>query len=330
MSGRRFVATGILLALGAVSASAQSPLPLRLTQKIELPGVQGRIDHMSVDVEGRRLFVAALVNGTIEVVDLGAGKRVQTIRQLAEPQGVLFVKDASRLVVANRQDGSVRLFDGASLELRKTAPLGADADNVRIDVSTGRIWIGHGDGALTAIDAAGAKLASVSLGAHPESFQLERDGSRIFVNLPDARKIAVVDRRQPSVIASWTTGNATQNFPMALDEGHERLFVVCRAPARLVVLDSGSGRVVATLPTVGDSDDVFYDRDARRIYVSGGEGAIVVYLQLDPDRYEEAARLSTVTGARTSLFSPELRRLYLAVRREGTQPAAVWVYEAAK
>jgi len=328
MSGRRFVATGILLALGAVSASAQSPL--RLTQKIELPGVQGRIDHMSVDVEGRRLSVAALVNGTIEVVDLGAGKRVQTIRQLAEPQGVLFVKDASRLVVANRQDGSVRLFDGASLELRKTAPLGADADNVRIDVSTGRIWIGHGDGALTAIDAAGAKLASVSLGAHPESFQLERDGSRIFVNLPDARKIAVVDRRQPSVIASWTTGNATQNFPMALDEGHERLFVVCRAPARLVVLDSGSGRVVATLPTVGDSDDVFYDRDARRIYVSGGEGAIVVYLQLDPDRYQEAARLSTVTGARTSLFSPELRRLYLAVRREGTQPAAVWVYEAAK
>jgi len=328
MSGHRFAATVILLALGAVSASAQSPL--RLAQKIELPGVQGRIDHMSVDVEGRRLFVAALVNGTIEVVDLGAGKRVQTIRQLAEPQGVLFVKDASRLVVANRQDGSVRLFDGASLELRKTAPLGADADNVRIDVSTGRIWIGHGDGALTAIDAAGAKLASVSLGAHPESFQLERDGSRIFVNLPDARKIAVVDRRQPSVIASWTTGNATQNFPMALDEGHERLFVVCRAPARLVVLDSGSGRVVATLPTVGDSDDVFYDRDARRIYVSGGEGAIVVYLQLDPDRYQEAARLSTVTGARTSLFSPELRRLYLAVRREGTQPAAVWVYEAAK
>jgi DNA-binding beta-propeller fold protein YncE len=330
MSGRQFLATGILLALGAVSASAQSPLPLRLTQKIELPGVQGRIDHMSVDVEGRRLFVAALVNGTIEVVDLGAGTRVQTIRQLAEPQGVLFVKDASRLVVANRQDGSVRLFDGASLELRKTAPLGADADNVRIDVSTGRIWIGHGDGALTAIDAAGAKLASVSLGAHPESFQLERDGYRIFVNLPDARKIAVVDRRQPSVIASWTTGNATQNFPMALDEGHERLFVVCRAPARLVVLDSGSGRVVATLPTVGDSDDVFYDRDARRIYVSGGEGAIVVYLQLDPDRYQEAARLATVKGARTSLFSPELRRLYLAVRREGTQPAAVWVYEAAK
>ena len=330
MCGRRLAAVG-LLALGAVSASAQGGrVPLRLIQKIELPGVQGRIDHMSLDVEGRRLFVAALVNHTVEVVDLAAGRRVQTIRQLAEPQGVLFVKDANRLVVANREDGSVRLFDGQSLELRKTAPLGADADNVRLDPATGRVWIGHGDGALAAIDATGAKLASVSLGAHPESFQLERNGARIFVNLPDARKIAVVDRNRASVIASWTTGSAAQNFPMALDEDHKRLFVVCRDPARLVVLDSDSGKVVATLPTVGDSDDVFYDRDAQRIYVSGGEGAIVVYRQLDPDRYEEAARLATVKGARTCLFSPELRRLFLAVRQEGATPAAVWVYEVTK
>jgi DNA-binding beta-propeller fold protein YncE len=331
MSGRRLAAVWILLALGTVvPAHAEGPPPLRLTRKIELPGVQGRIDHMSVDAEGRRLFVAALVNGTIEVVDLEAGKRAQTIHRLAEPQGVLFVKDQNRLVVANRQDGSVRIYDGTSLELRETAPLGADADNVRLDPATGRVWVGHGDGALTAIDASGAKLATVSLGAHPESFQLERNGPRIFVNLPDARKIGVVDRRQPSVIASWTTGNATQNFPMALDEAHKRLFVVCRTPARLLVLDSDSGKIVATLPTVGDCDDVFYDQGAQRLYVSGGEGAIVVYRQLDPDRYEEAARLATVKGARTSLFSADLRRLFLAVRQEGATPAAVWVYEAVK
>jgi DNA-binding beta-propeller fold protein YncE len=321
--------TMFLLASGYL-AQVQGPEPLRLVGKIELPDVQGRIDHMSVDSKGGRLFMAALGNDTVEVFDLAAGKRAQTIRGLAEPQGVLFVPDANRILVAGGGDGSVRIFDASSLALVRKVDLGGDADNIRLDSATGRIFIGYGAGALAAIDVNGARFADIPLGAHPESFQLEKKGPRIFVNLPNARKIAVVDRNKGTVVARWSTGEATSNFPMALDEVHKRLFVICRAPARLVVLDTETGAVVATLPTVGDSDDVFYDEAVQRLYVSGGEGAIAVYRQVDADHYEETARLATAKGARTSFFAQALGRFFLAVRREGPNPAALWVYEAAR
>jgi DNA-binding beta-propeller fold protein YncE len=329
-SSRFVVGLGFLTLGSAVSVQAQAPGLLRLEKKIELPDVQGRIDHMSVDPKSGRLFMAALGNDTVEVIDIKAAKRAETIRGLAEPQGILIVPEANRLFVANGKDGTVRIFDGSSLGPLQTVHLGDDADNVRTDPATGRIWIGYGDGALGAIDAQGTKVADVPLGAHPESFQMEKSGSRVFVNLPSARKVAVVDRNKGAVIVSWGTGGATANFPMALDEAHKRLFVVCRTPARLLVLNTDSGAIVATLPTVGDSDDVFYDQSAKRLYVSGGEGAIVVYQQVDADHYNEASKLHTVKGARTSFFSPELRRLFLAVRREGQTPAALWVYEISK
>jgi hypothetical protein len=325
----RFIGRLILLALAvgpAASREGQPGGPLRLEKKIALADVQGRIDHLSVDPKSRRLFLAALGNDTVEVIDIEAGRRVQTIRGLAEPQGVLVVPGSNRLFVANGRDGSLRTFDATSLKPLSTLQLGGDADNVRLELGSGQVWVGYGDGALAAIDANGKKFADIPLGAHPESFRLEQSGPRIFVNLPNARKVAVVDRQKAAVIASWRTGNATANFPMALDEADQRLFVVCRNPPRLLAMDTGLGSIVAELPTVGDSDDVFYDPSRKRVYVSGGAGAIVAYQQQDPDHYVEVGRVETVKGARTSLFSPELGLLFLAVRREGPTPAGVWVY----
>jgi DNA-binding beta-propeller fold protein YncE len=314
-----------------LSAPAPSPTPLTLERTIELPDVKGRIDHMSVDPTTRRLYVAALGNDTVEVVDLAAGRRLHTIRGLAEPQGVLVVPGANHLLVANGRDGTLRIFDASSLAPVKTVPLGDDADNVRLDPESGRAWVGYGAGALREIDPKDGGLGrEVALGAHPESFQLERNGARAFVNLPNAREIAVVDRKRGSVTSRWKTADATANFPMALDEGGKRLFVVCRTPPRLLVLSSESGTVLAELPTVGDSDDVFYDQAARRIYVTGGEGAVVTYRQRDADHYEEIARQRTLRGARTSFFSPELRRLFVAVRQHDQKPAAIWVYAVSR
>ncbi len=331
-SVQRLLLGSALLGLsGGATAFAQEPSPLRLERRIELPGVRGRIDHMSVDAKSRRLFVAALGNDTVEVVDLAAARRVQTIRGLAEPQGVLVLPELNRLVVTNAGDGSVRVFDATSLVPIRSVLLGDDADNVRLDPEAGHIWVGYGAGALKSIDLTGGSAGmAVPLGAHPESFQLAKRGPRLFVNLPDARKVAVVDRSQGRVVARWKTRNATANFPMALDEGDKRLFVVCRTPPRLLVLNSDSGTVVAELPTVGDSDDVFYDSGAKRVYVSGGEGAVVVYRQQDPDRYQEISRFPTAKGARTSFFSPELGRLFVAVRGDGPTPAAIWVYDMSR
>jgi DNA-binding beta-propeller fold protein YncE len=318
-----------LALIAVVALPAEDPPSLRLERKIEMPEVQGRIDHLSIDLKTGRLFMAALGNDTVEVIDVNAGKRAHTLRGLAEPQGLLFVPATNRLFVANGRDGSLRIFDGATLQPLPPVALGDDADNVRLDPATGHIWVGHGDGALAALDATGARIADIPVGGHPESFQLEKNGPRIFVNVPTARKIAVVDRTRGTVTASWPTGDASANFPMALDEARKRLLVVCRQPARLLVLSTDTGAIVASVPTVGDADDVFYDALARRIYVSGGDGAIAVHRQADADHYPELARIPTFKGARTSFFSPDLRKLFLAVRRQGRTPAAIWTYAVA-
>ena len=327
---RRKILFLILPFLFAALAKAQANEPLRLEKTIELPDVQGRIDHMSMDVKGERLFVSALGNNTLEVIDLKAGKRANTISGLKEPQGALFVAGNDRLFVASSKDGTVKMFDGTSLKLLKTIEYGDDADNLRFDSNRQRVYVGYGDGALAELDTDGNKIAETKLDAHPESFQLEKNSPRIYVNLPKSRKIAVVDREKHSIVKTWGTGMSLANYAMALDETDHRLFVVTRYPARLLVVDTGNGKIVQKLSAVGDCDDVFYDQSRKRIYASGGEGAISVFEQQDADHYKEVARIPTVKGARTSFFSPDLGRLYLAARRQGSSPAMIQVFEASR
>jgi DNA-binding beta-propeller fold protein YncE len=319
----------VLLLFAAVALTeAQTLVPLHLDKTIPLPDVQGRIDHMSFDVRNGRLFVAALGNNTVEVVDVKQGKRVHSIPGLHEPQGILYLPRVNRLYVANGEDGTLRIFDGSSFEPVKTIKLDDDADNVRYDAAQRHVYVGYGDGILAALNEDGKKIAEIGLDAHPESFQLEKNGPRIFVNLPKSRKVGVIDRTTNSLIASWGTAGALSNYPMTLDEADHRLFIVCRIPAQLIALDTTTGKVIAKLPAAGDCDDVFYDQARKRLYASGGEGTISVYQQRDPDHYLEVARIPTVKGARTSFFSPELGRLFLAIRRQGSKSAAIWVYEA--
>jgi len=316
----------IVLFVFVASAWGQASQALRLEKTIGLPDVQGRIDHLSADVKGGRLFVSALGNNTVEVIDTKAGKRIKTIGGLQEPQGVLYVPAVDRLYVANSKDGSVRIFDASSYAPLKTLDYGDDADNLRYDSDRKRIYVGYGGGALAEIDEEGKKTGEIKLDVHPESFQLEKGSPRIYVNLPKSRKVAVVDREKRTVIATWPLGMMLANYPMALDEADHRLFVVTRYPAQLLVFDTSTGKTVQRVPAVGDCDDVFYDQNRKRIYAIGGEGAISVFDQQDPDHYKESARITTVKGARTGFFSPDLDRLFVAVRRQGTQSAAIRVF----
>jgi DNA-binding beta-propeller fold protein YncE len=323
---RRPVFLTALVLVSATVAIGQAAAPLKLEKTIELPDVQGRIDHMSIDIAAQRLFVSALGNNTVEVVDLKAGKRAHTISGLKEPQGALYIRDKNRLFVASDKDGTVKVFDGTSFQLLKTVEYGDDADNLRYDSARERVYVGYGSGALGEMDTDGQKIAETKLDAHPESFQLEKGSSHIYVNLPGSRKVAVVDREAHSVLTSWGMGLTLGNYAMALDEADHRLFVVSRAPARLVVMDTATGKVVQKLAAVGDCDDIFFDQTHKRIYATGGAGAISVFEQQDPDHYREMARVPTVKGARTSFFSPDLGRLYVAVRRQGSTPAAIQVF----
>src|SRR3989454_3121332 len=200
------------IVMGA-AARAQQAAPLRLAQTIALSGVEGRIDHLGVDVKGMRLFVAALGNHTLEVVDLRVGKRVHRIAGFEEPQGVFYVPEVNKIFVADGGDGSCRVYDGKTFGLIATVKFSGDADNVRFDRPAKRLYVGYGDGALGVIELSSAnRLADVKLEGHPESFQLERAGPRIFVNVPTAGHVAGVDRNQLPVLARGALEGAPANF----------------------------------------------------------------------------------------------------------------------
>ena len=184
----------------AIEAEARNATPLRLVQTIPLANVEGRIDHMAVDLKGERLFVAALGNNSVEVLDLRAGKRIHSITELHEPQGVGFVPEFNKIFIANAKSGACEVFDGSSFKPIKSIKFSDDADNIRYDAAARRIYIGYGSGGLGVIDAAtGDQLGEIKLEGHPESFQLEKSGPRIFVNIPTSQKIIVVDREKRAV-----------------------------------------------------------------------------------------------------------------------------------
>jgi hypothetical protein len=319
---------GSLLVMLLAFAARAGEVPLRLIQTIPLPDGRGRIDHMALDAGRQRLFVAELGNDSVAVVDLEAGKMTDRIAGVAEPQGVVYAPEFDRLFVTSGETGSVAVFEGRDLAPVKEIALDSDADNIRYDAAEREVYVGFGNGGLGRVAVASdAHIDDIPLSGHPESFQLQSNGSLIFVNVPDAGDIEVVDRHQRSKIASWPLSDAGANFPMALDEAGHRLIVATRAPAALLVLDTRSGQELARIRSCGDADDVFYDPRRRQLYVSCGEGALDV-LSLDADaKPKPIARIATAAGARTSLFVPEQDRLYVAVPHRGAQPAAVLVYQ---
>ena len=328
MSSKAACVAVALCCTGIVTVAAQSAAPLKLKQTIPLSGVEGRVDHLAYDPAGERLFVCALGNNTVEVLDLRKGERVHSITGLGAPQGVAYVPELDRVFVANDKDGICRIYDGKSLQAVGELNFKDDADNVRYDQAMKKIYVGFGSGGIAVVNALdGKQVGSIKLSAHPEAFQLEKNGSRIFVNVPNSRHVAVIDRDKREVVARWKTDLAFGNFPMAVDESNHRLFVGCRLPSRLVVLNTDSGDVVAKIDISGDSDDVFYDSKRHRIYAICGAGKIDIIEQTDPKTYKALTKIDTASGARTGLFVPERDTLFVAVPNRGSQQTEIRSYQ---
>jgi DNA-binding beta-propeller fold protein YncE len=321
---------------------AQTSRVLVLKARIPLANVQGRMDHLGVDVKGRRLFAAAFDNHTLEVIDLQAGRQVHTIRDLDKPQAAFFDASSNRLFVSSEGDGTVKIFDGTRFELLQTVKLSTDADNIRYDAARKRILVGYGgqkflrgkpvrgrgDGALALLDSAGHESGEIVVDAHPESFRVEKSGNRVFVNVPDHQEIEVADLQERILLAHWPVTSCTDNFPMALDENHHRLFIGCRTPASLLVFDTESGKQVTSLATVSTgSDDIFYDARKSRMYVLGSNGLMDVFEQKDANHYGRLVSYPTSPGAETGLFVPEWGELFVSARAQGERSAAILVYE---
>ena len=320
-----------LIAAVAIAAlqSRSAQEPLILVRSIDLPRVEGRIDHLAFDAAGQRLFVAALGNNTVEVLDLKSNSHIKSVPGFREPQGIAVLPDPKLVAVANGQGEGVQFIDAGDYHPARAVRLGEDSDNVRYDPAARRLFVGFGAGALASISPADGKvLGEAKLSGHPESFQLERSGPRVFVNVPTADQIAVVDRAVMKVIATWPVVGAKSNFPMALDEANHRLFVGCRRPARVLMYDATTGKESGSFEIVGDTDDLFYDAARKRLYVSGGEGYLDVFQEEGAYRFARIAHIATAAGARTSLWVPEQARLYLAVPHRGSQKAEIRIYEA--
>ncbi len=313
---------------GTAPAATHEIAPLQLIQKIPVPGVSGRIDHFTAFPKRRLLIFAALGNNTVEIVNTFQAKVIQSVKGLDEPQGVLYVPEFDKIFVANAGSGKVNVYDGKTYALRKSIALGdeADTDNLRWDEASKRVFVGI-VGGVAMIDAATEAHVEPNLkgsGGHSESFQLEKKGSRVFVNVPeDDASVNVIDRKT-GALTKWTLNGAKANYPMALNEDDHRLYVVTRRPPLVVVLDTDTGKEVARVPVGGSCDDVFYDAERKRIYAIGGEGFITVVQQNDPNHYTATANLPTSVGVRTGTFFGV--SLYVGVPATGLEPAQIWNY----
>src|SRR6266702_3501618 len=209
----------VVASCGCVIAVHAQEKTFQLKQTISLPGVEGRIDHMELDAAGERLFVCALGNNTVEVLDLRKGERIHSITGLGAPQGIAYIPELNRFFVANDKGGIFKIYDGKSYQTVGELDFKDDADNVRYDEGAKRIYVGFGSGGIAIVNAGdGKRVGSIKLAAHPESFELEKHGRRIFVNVPNAGHVAVIDRDKGEVTATWKTDAESANFPMAFDE----------------------------------------------------------------------------------------------------------------
>ncbi len=316
-----------LLGASLGAAHAEEPPPFVLVKTISVSGLKGRIDHMCIDTQKERLYIAALSNDSLEVIDLSAGKWMRSIPGIRGPRGVMVLPESHEVVVTSGEDGAFRLYDEKLNLLRFLNGL-IEAGNVRYDSATDRAYLGYGE-ALAVIDPKSqTKLVDVPLSGHPESFQVEKDGGSIYVNIPESQEVAVIDKGSLKITAHWKLPEARANFPMALDETHHRLFIGCRKPAKVLIYDTKNGSYVGKVNCVEDADDISYDNERKRVYVTGGQGLITVIVEVDPYLYRVSAIIPTAEGARTSCFEPATGTLYVAVPHSRKQRAEIRVYKA--
>jgi DNA-binding beta-propeller fold protein YncE len=319
-------------------AEAQTKEALHLAQTIPLPNVKGRFDHIDVDVEGKRLFVAGVESGSVEVVDLGTGKWMRSISGFKTPTEMCYVRELNKMFVASRDDGMIRVFRGESLELIDSLKLELGVNRIVYDPASKYLYAGYGGplagfdyGRVGIIDARSDKLlGDIAVEAHPSQILLDNAAHRILVAVWERGRIDVFDTRNHQLVLTWTTGG--QSGDTALDQTHHRLFTATRTPPQtMVVYDSESGQEVARLPAEGRMNGVYYDGWHKRIYVTCGRdlpaGFVFVYQQKDADHYEFIGKVPTGPGAGTSFWVPQLNRFYVPVPASEKQPAAVLVFE---
>jgi DNA-binding beta-propeller fold protein YncE len=304
---------------------------LPLIKTIRLPGVKGRIDHLEINLKDKIVYIAALGNNTLEAINLSTGEVIHSIKGFNEPQGVGYIPQHNEIIVANGGTGDCYFYDANTFEKRETIKLSSDADDVRYDSAERKIYIGYGSGGIAVIDADSHKqIGDIKLPVHPEGFQIDKELNRLYVNLPDANSIGVAELIAGKLVAQWKNKNLSANFPMAINPVSHQMFAGYRKPPTIVVINGKNSQLLSSSNITGDTDDLYYEAETGRIYISGGSGTINIFQLNDTNGLKQIANITTVRGARTSLLIASLHLFVVAAPAISDKAAELLVYETKK
>jgi hypothetical protein len=301
--------------------AADEPSALDLLQTIVLKGKAGKLDHLALDARRERLFLANTSNGTLDVVDLKAGKLLKQVIGQTGIQGVAYAADLDRVFVGLGSGGLCNIFDGAEYRPLKTIKFTDDADNVRYDAVRHLVFVAHAEKALGVVDAKTYTVkADLKLPGAAEGFQIMPAQPLLYLVIPSPSQVAVIDIEKLAIVANHPLKMAKGGHPLVIDDANKRIFIGCRQEPKVVVMNSETGKEITSIDIPQDVDDLYYDAKRKRLFASCGEGFVVVIKQTDADHYDVAEKVATVKGAKTSLFDAEAGRLYLAVPRQAGKP----------
>jgi DNA-binding beta-propeller fold protein YncE len=324
---RKSYAIVLALLLVTISAHAQADPPLRLIHTTFLPGYVGDFEHFAPDIKGNRLFLIAEDHQTVEVLDIRTGERIHTISGFGQPHAVEYLPGPNSLLVTEGDEtsGAVDLVNARTDNILEKIKLPTDVDGAVYNPVNKYYYVesgGQGPDAkthvLSIIDTQNFKLVGeITLpGTKSEAMAIDKAGAKLYINLRGPDEIGVVDLKSHELIARWPIPEAKNENALVLDEPHRRLFSATHNPAKLFVFDIDSGKVIASLPCAENSDDMGFDPVRKRIYITG-DGSASVIEQKDADHYVSVAEVPTGYRAKTSIFVPQLNRLYIAVSSKG-------------
>ena len=333
----RLVSVGALLFASVMLARGQEKGPLSFVQSIPLPALHdGDFDHFAVDLASHRLFLTAEKNAAVEIFDLQTNKLIHTLTDIDEPHSMIYRTDLKKLFVIDGGAAEVKIYQGETYKRLGAIKLEDDADSMTYDPATKYLYVVNGGkGAkmayclISIIDTTtDKKLGDIKIDSDSvEALALEKSGPRIFVNITGKDAVGVVDREKRTVMATWPIGQeAKHNVAMAFDEAAHRLFISTSNPEKLIILNSDSGAIVASLPCGHMVDDMAYDPNTKRIYLTGSD-FIDVFQQKDPDHYELVGQVPSSFRAKTAILVPQLKRYYLAVPRHDDKSAEVRIFQ---
>lgn len=332
-AGTLFIGALLPASPAPAQSYSQFKVPLPMIQRSVIPNIEGRMGRLAMDPKSGLLYVAAMRDGTLQVMDKAAMKVAQVVPDLPEPQGVLFLNEQRRLVVSCG-DGGVRILkvdDEGKLSPDREVRLGGEADVMRYDPQSKRFWVVHGKFVSSVDPLSGEKSKPITLPAMSEGLAVEENGPRVFVTAANEGKVFVVDKAKNEIVSTWEIKDLTGTSPLAIDEPGQRLFVVTRNPGRVVVLDiseAGKGKELARMEIGEDADDAWWDAVGKRLYVScgGGGGEVAMIMQDGKDSYKTEHRITTATGCRTSLLIPSQRRYIVIAPKSGDTPTFIFIY----